>query len=136
MPELSESTKDTVDSLFAIGLNAEVVSLPSVLPEGTVVGTVPLAGTLLRQGSTVIVEESNGVAPVIAMFDMRGIDKSQVGAVISQFASDNGISLTWSLVEVTTSSPTQDGVVVSTLPAVGTPVMSGQNIVVRIGKTP
>ena len=136
VPELSESTKDTVDSLFAIGLNAEVVSLPSVLPEGTVVGTVPLAGTLLRQGSTVIVEESNGVAPVIAMFDMRGIDRSQVGAVISQFASDNGISLTWSPVEVTTSSPTQDGVVVSTLPAVGTPVMSGQNIVVRIGKTP
>lgn len=136
VPELSESTKDTVDSLFAIGLNAEVVPVPSVLPEGTVVGTVPLAGTLLRQGSTVIVEESNGVAPVIAMFDIRGIDRSQVGAVISQFASDNGISLTWSLVEVSTTNPTQHGTVVSTLPAVGTPVMSGQNIVVRIGKTP
>jgi membrane peptidoglycan carboxypeptidase len=136
VPPLGESTRDTVDALFAIGLAAEVLEVPSAMPAGTALGTIPLPGTPMRQGSTVTVEESNGVAPVIIMTDMRGIPEAQVGDRLRQFAVENGISITWSLVEVITSNPTQHGVVVTTTPIPGSPITGGQNIVVKIGKSP
>jgi beta-lactam-binding protein with PASTA domain len=90
----------------------------------------------LRQGSSVTVEESNGIAPVIVMIDLRGIPQSQVNNRLTQFAADNAISITWSLVEVPTIIPTQHGVVVTTTPMPGDPIAGGQNIVVKIGKSP
>ncbi len=136
VPPLGESTRETVDALFAIGLAAEVLEVPSTMPAGTVLGTIPLQGTTMRQGSTVTVEESNGVAPVIVMTDMRGLPEAQVGDRLRQFALENGISITWSLIEVMTSNPTQHGVVVATTPMPGGPITGGQNIVVKIGKSP
>ncbi len=136
VPPLEESTRETVDALFAIGLAAEVLEVPSTMPAGTVLGTIPLPGTPMRQGSTVTVEESNGIAPVIVMIDLRGLPETQVSDRLRQFVLENGISITWSLVEVITSNPTQHGVVVTTTPMPGGPVAGGQNIVVKIGKSP
>ncbi|MFV1971431.1 MAG: transglycosylase domain-containing protein [Acidimicrobiia bacterium] len=136
VPPLAESTLETVDALFAVGLEAEVVEVASVMPAGTVLGTIPLPGTPMRQGSSIAVEVSNGIAPVIAMIDLRGTAKNQVGGRLTQFAADNGISITWSLVEVPTINPTQNGVVVGSTPNPGDPVAGGQNIVVTIGKSP
>lgn len=136
VPISGETLDETVDGLFAVGLAAEVVEVNSVVAVGSVVGTLPLAGTPLRQGSTVIVEVSNGIAPVISMIDLRGIPSSQVATRISQFASDHGISLTWSLTDVLTTNPTLNGVVVETTPLAGDSVAGGQNIVVKIGKSP
>jgi len=136
VPIFAEAVDETVDSLFAVGLEAEVVEIDSVVASGTVIGTIPLAGTLMRQGSTVIVEMSNGIAPVISMIDLRGSPQNQVGNRISQFAIDSGISLTWSLTEVVTVNPTLNGIVVATTPNLGEPVVDGQNIVVKVGKSP
>jgi penicillin-binding protein 1A len=136
VPPLGESTRETVDALFAIGLAAEVLEVPSTMPAGTVLGMIPLPGTPMRQGSIVTVQESNGVAPVIIMTDMRGLPEAQVGDRLRQFAVENGISITWSLVEVITSNPTQHGVVVTTTPIPGGPITGGQSIVVKIGKSP
>jgi len=136
VPGLGDSTSETVDQLFAVGLEAVVVDVDSVMPEGTVLGTVPLAGTTMRQGSTVTVEVSNGVAPIILMVDIRGTPESDVAIRISQFAADNGITVSWSLVEVPIVNPTQNGLVVSTLPAPGQSVAGGQTIIVNIGKSP
>ncbi len=94
VPPLAESTLETVDALFAVGLEAEVVEVASVMPAGTVLGTIPLPGTPMRQGSSIAVEVSNGIAPVIAMIDLRGTAKNQVGGRLTQFAADNGISIT------------------------------------------
>ncbi len=136
VPPLGESTRETVDALFAIGLAAEVLEVPSTMPAGTVLGMIPLPGTPMRQGSIVTVQESNGVAPVIIMTDMRGLPEARVGDRLRQFAVENGISITWSLAEVITSNPTQHGVVVTTTPIPGSPITGGQNIVVKIGKSP
>lgn len=136
VPPLEESTRETVDALFAIGLAAEVLEVPSTMPAGTVLGTIPLPGTPMRQGSTVIVEESNGIAPVIVMIDLRGLPETLVSDRLRQFALENGITITWSFVEVITSNPTQHGVVVATTPIPGGPVTGGQNIVAKIGKSP
>ena len=90
----------------------------------------------MRQGSTVRVEVSNGIAPLISMIDLRGLPRNQVGDRIAQFAVDNSITLTWSFTDVVTSNPTLNGLVVTTTPPPGDPVSGGQNIVVRIGKSP
>jgi penicillin-binding protein 1A len=136
VPRFDETLSGTVDSLFALGLRSEIVEIDSVVPVGTVLGTIPLAGTPLRQGSTVVVEVSTGVASVIPMVDLRGAPKALVGDRIAEFAVDNGISLTWSLAEVSITDPALHGLVVTTTPAHGEPVVDGQNIVVKIGKSP
>ena len=136
VPLFVETVDETVDSLFAIGLEAQVVEVDSVVAAGTVIGTIPLTGTPMRQGSIVTVEVSNGIAPVISMIDLRGLPEDEVGARISQFATDNSISLTWSLLEVVTSNPTLNGIVIATTPNPGEPVAGGQNIVVRVGRSP
>ncbi len=83
-----------------------------------------------------VVEVSTGVASVIPMVDLRGAPKALVGDRIAEFAVDNGISLTWSLAEVSITDPALHGLVVTTTPAHGEPVVDGQNIVVKIGKSP
>ncbi|MDK1103416.1 MAG: transglycosylase domain-containing protein [Actinomycetota bacterium] len=136
VPVLEESVVEMVDALFAVGLSAETLEVNSAMPAGSLIGTIPLPGTPLRQGSTVTVEVSNGVAPVITMIDLRGLRPIQVGDRLSQFALDHGLSITWSLEEIVTSNPTHHGVVVTTTPRPGDPVSGGQNIVVKIGKSP
>lgn len=136
VPELEETTRETIDALFAIGLQAVEVEVDSTLPAGSLIGTVPLPGTPLRQGSTVTVEVSNGITPVAPMIDLRGLPQNQVGSKVQQFALDNGMTLTWSLTQIATSNPAQYGVVVTTTPQPGEPVSDGQNIVVKIGTAP
>jgi penicillin-binding protein 1A len=136
VPRFDESVGETVESLFERGLRSEIVEIDSILPAGTVLGTIPLAETPLRQGSTVIVEVSTGIASVIPMVDLRGAPKETVSARISEFAVDNGISLTWSLAEVLIADPALHGLVVTTTPLQGEPVVDGQNIVVKIGRIP
>ena len=135
VPRHTESLGATVDALFSVGLRAEIVEVNSVVPADTVLGTIPLAGTALRQGSTVTVEVSSGIAPVISMIDLRGLPKHLVGDRISEFAVDNGISLTWSITDIETANPDLDGLVVITTPGPGEPVVDGQNVVVKIGKS-
>jgi penicillin-binding protein 1A len=136
VPLFTDSVAETVDALFAVGLDAEVIEVDSIVAVGSVIQTVPLAGTPLRQGSTVIVEVSTGIAPTISMIDLRGLPKNEVSNRISQFAIENGISVTWSFTDVVTSNPTLNGVVVTTTPLPGEPLVGGQNIIVKIGKSP
>lgn len=135
-PDLEQSAREMVDALFAVGLNGEIVEVDSTMPAGSLIGTVPLPATLLRQGSTVTVEVSNGIAPTISMLNLRGVAREEVGERLQQFALENGISLTWSLVEVITSIPTHHGIVVSTTPEPGEPVTNNQLIIVKIGESP
>ena len=135
-PDLEQSAREMVDALFAVGLNGEIVEVDSTMPAGSLIGTVPLPATLLRQGSTVTVEVSNGIAPTISMLNLRGVARGEVGERLQQFALENGISLTWSLVEVITSIPTHHGIVVSTTPEPGEPVTNNQLIIVKIGESP
>jgi beta-lactam-binding protein with PASTA domain len=136
VPRFDEAVGKTIESLFERGLRSEIVEIDSVIPAGTVLSTIPLAGTPLRQGSTVVVEVSTGIASVIPMVDLRGAPKETVSARIAEFAVDNSISLTWSLTEVLVASSALHGLVVTTTPAHGEPVEDGQNIVVKIGKNP
>lgn len=136
VPEFDTSVSPTVEAMFALGLRTEIVEIDSVVAADTVIATIPEAGTTLRQGSTVIIEVSTGVAPVVPMVNLIGVPRDQVAGRISEFAIEHDFSVSWTLVEVPISDPTLSGVVVSTIPASGEPVVGGQVIVANIGKIP
>jgi membrane peptidoglycan carboxypeptidase len=136
VPEPGLSTKSVIEGLYGVGLHAELIEVPSTLPQGTFLATVPAAGTVLRQGSVVIVEISSGEAEAITLIDLRGLKQSEVSGALNVFSAQHGISVGWGLVEVVTSNPALHGIVVSTNPAPGSPVNDGDVIEVRIGRAP
>lgn len=136
VPPLAPSTQEAVDAIFRAGLNGQVVEVPSTLPVGTIVGTVPLPGTPLRQGSVVTIQVSNGIAPEIPMIDLRGLTATEVNTRLADFSDQAGIAISWTFTEIVTSNPAQHGVVVSTTPAPGTPVGQNQTIEVKFGRAP
>ncbi|MEZ5176520.1 MAG: transglycosylase domain-containing protein [Acidimicrobiia bacterium] len=133
VPEPGLSTKTVISDLYAAGLYADVVEIPSLLPQGTFLETVPVSGTLVRQGSRVEVQVSSGVAETVGLVDLRGLTQLEVTAKLSEFAAETGISLGWSLVEIPTSNAELHGIVISTNPAPGAAVSNGAIISVRIG---
>jgi beta-lactam-binding protein with PASTA domain len=136
VPLPGQSTKTTIDDIYAVGLRTEIVEIPSTLPQGSFIDTAPLAGTRLRQGSTVFVQVSSGVPPEVALVDLRGLKPAQIPAAIAAFRELTGISVTWGLVDVTTANPALHGIVVSTNPIAGSPVNQGHFIEVRVGRAP
>ena len=136
VPPLAASTREAVDAVFRAGLAGEVVEIPSILPVGSLIGTIPLPGTPLRQGSTVTIQVSNGIAPELTMIDLRGLDPNQVNARLSEFSTDTGVGISWSFSEIVTSNPSQHGVVVATNPAPGQPIGQNQSIEVKFGRAP
>jgi len=136
IPPPGLSTKSVVEDLYAIGLYAELVEVPSNLPQGTFIATAPAAGNVLRQGSLVTVEVSSGEAQAVGLPDLRGLTQAEVSAALSDFSAQTGISIGWGVIEVVTSNPALHGIVVSTNPAPGSPVNDGDVIEVRIGRAP
>lgn len=136
VPEWGLSTAEVVEDLFAVGLFASIVEVPSALPAGSFVETLPAPGTSLRQGSEVIVHVSSGEAPEISLLDLRGYLPSEINTAMAEFAAETGVSLNWTLIDVITSNPSLHGIVVSTNPAPGTPVSDGQVIEIRVGRAP
>jgi membrane peptidoglycan carboxypeptidase len=136
VPPADVATDAVVDDLYAVGLKGIIEQVPSALPQGTFIATVPAAGATLRQGSEVIVQVSSGEAPAIALVDLRGLAPDQVADRLAEFATQTGVTLKWTLLEVVTSNPSLHGIVVSTNPAAGSPVADGQTIQVRVGRAP
>ena len=134
VPPMEESTADMIDAVYAVGLAGVVSEVPSNQPAGTLLGTVPAPGSLLRQGTDVIIEVSNGIPPEAAMIDLRGLDAAAANARLVEFSTLTGIPITWSFAEIATTNPAQHGIVVSTTPPPGTPVTVGREIIVRIGR--
>jgi len=136
VPPPALSTKTTIDEIYAVGLQTEIQEVPSTFPQGAFIETLPLPGTRLRQGSTVIVMVSSGVAPEVSFVDLRGLSPAQVPAALRAFKELTGISLRWGLVDVPTANPSLHGIVVSTNPAAGSPVSDGGTVEIRVGKAP
>jgi membrane peptidoglycan carboxypeptidase len=136
VPELAPSTNEAIEAIYAAGLAGEIEEVPSTAPAGTLLGTVPLPGTPIRQGSTVAVQVSNGIPPEVLMIDLRGYTPTQVTQRLTELRDEAGISISWSFDEVITTNPAQNGVVVSTSPPPGSPIGPNQAIVVRFGSAP
>ncbi len=136
VPDLAASTNEEIEAVYAVGLSGTIQEVASTLPAGTLIGTAPLPGTPIRQGSTVIIDVSNGIPPEILMIDLRGSTPAQVNERLADYADETGLAFSWVFDQVVTTNPAQHGLVVGTTPAPGTPIGPGQEVVVRFGTAP
>jgi penicillin-binding protein 1A len=136
MPPLAASTGEAIDAIYAVGLEGVIVEVPSTLPAGTLIGTNPLPGTPIRQGTPVVIEVSNGVTPEFPMIDLRGLTPAQVSLRMAEFNHESNLDVSWSFAEIATTNPAQHGTVVGSNPPAGTPIGKSQAITVQIGKAP
>lgn len=136
VPALTPSTAEMLDAVYGVGLFGDLEEVASTLPAGTLVGTVPLPGTLVRQGTPISLQVSNGIPPEVPMLDLRGLTATEVVARLNSYMDVTGIEITWTFAEIVTTNPAQHGVVVSTSPGPGTPIGTGQEVIVRFGTAP
>lgn len=136
VPELARSTNEAIEAAYASGLAAAIDEVASTQPAGSLVGSVPLPGTPIRQGSTVRLQVSNGLPPEVPMIDLRGYTRTQATQRLTDFRDETGIAISWSFSDVTATNPAQNGVVVATTPAPGTPIGPNDAIVVKVGAAP
>ena len=136
VPFTADTVRATIDNLYAVGLEGIVEEVPSTQPAGALMGMVPIPGSKVRQGSSVIVKVSSGIAPAVEMIDLRGLSQAEATVRLESFQAFIGQPITWSFSEVAVSNPSAIGTVISTSPEHGVPIGPNQSIVVRIGVAP
>ncbi|MGI9665488.1 MAG: transglycosylase domain-containing protein [Acidimicrobiia bacterium] len=136
VPALTPTTADMIDAIYGVGLAGEIEEVASTFPAGSLVGTIPLPGTLVRQGTPITIQVSNGLPPEVPMPDLRGFTASEAVQRLNSYMIATGIEVTWTFDEIITTNPAQHGVVVSTAPGAGTPIGTGQEILIRFGTAP
>ncbi|MCB1246313.1 MAG: transglycosylase domain-containing protein, partial [Acidimicrobiia bacterium] len=103
VPVEALTTEEMIDAIYAAGLAAVIEEVPSALPQGSLVTTVPASGATLRQGSEVVVQVSSGDAPSVGLLDLRGTEPGDIADRLADFADETGVALSWTLVEVETT---------------------------------
>lgn len=138
VPDITEAVDadNAVDLVYAAGLAADVRAVASTRPQGSLIGTEPLAGTPVRQGSEVHVLVSNGVSPVIPMPNLVGLNAAEITPELAEVQSETGVELVWEAVDMPVADPSLWGRVVKTAPGPGAGVSNGQVIQVFIGTEP
>jgi serine/threonine-protein kinase len=117
-------------SLRAVGLVAEVRSVPSAQATGTVVGQARPAGTALKRGDHVLLTVSQG-APKAQLFDLPDVTGEDEASARSRLQSA-GFTVTSQ--DAPTTDPSQDGVVVDQQPDGGTKQPHGSQVVITVGR--
>lgn len=130
------SITEAVDAVYAVGLEATVDEIPSSEAQGTILGTRPLIGTALRQGTSVVVEVASGAAPEAEMPNLIGLATGQVTGALDVLRADTGLEVGWVVRQMVVTDSSQWGTVVSTDPPPGGTVADGQTITVFVGVRP
>ena len=126
--------KEISNAIWKAGLNVEFEVLPSLQSEGTVLGQDPGGGTRLRQGRTVIVRTSSGVAPEVP--DWQGLSVFDIEATIAALNEATGLNLTWVIQEIPTPRVNLWNTVVGTTPSPGTTLTIGDEITFFVAVPP
>ena len=128
------SEREISSAYWKSGLNIEFEELPSFLPEGTILGQDPNAGTRLRQGNTGVVQLSTGIAAEIP--DWRLLSTFDIDMTMVAFNEATGLELTWTVQEVPTPTVEVWNTVLGTVPAPGTVPMTGDEITFFVAVPP
>jgi membrane peptidoglycan carboxypeptidase len=135
VPDISGlSLEQARQAIFAAGLFAAVVDVPSLEPEGTILGVSPPPGTTLEQGKTVSIRVSTG--ELVTMIDLTGLRVDKVDAALEEFNEATGAEATWVIRETETDDRREWGRVLRTRPAAGEAIDFGVEIVVVVGAPP
>jgi penicillin-binding protein 1A len=133
--EADALTKRQISTAYwKAGLNIEFEVLPSVRPEGTILGQNPIGGTRLRQGTTAIVQLSSGIAPEVP--DWRGLNRFDIESTILALNAATGLDVTWVTQDVPTNEVNLWNTVVGTNPGIGTLLNPGDEITFFVAVPP
>jgi eukaryotic-like serine/threonine-protein kinase len=120
---------DAVRLLTQAGLNYKEFQVPSSLAPGTVTGQSPPPGTQVVKGTTVRVNVSKGLPPIIVPADLIGQTEQAATAELQQQGFNVGPSQ-----QQDSSKP--QGTVIDTNPKPGTSVQRGTQVMLVVSKGP
>jgi serine/threonine-protein kinase len=123
-----DSLADAVHALTAAGLNYKEFDVNSSQQPGTVTGQAPSPGTLVVKGTTVRINVSKGLPPVIVPSDLIGKSQADATAELQQ--------LGFNVATQPTDSTQPKGTVVDTNPKPGSSVQRGSQITLLTSKGP
>jgi membrane peptidoglycan carboxypeptidase len=115
-------------------LNAEVVEIASLEPEGMVVNQSIEPGSTVRQGSVVTIWVSTGETPVGEMPALIGMTVEDALEVIREFELETGVKLSLVQQKTDVTDSSQVDRIVSTTPAPGEHVEGSVQLVVFVGQ--
>jgi membrane peptidoglycan carboxypeptidase len=120
--------------LSSAKLNASVVEIASLEPEGIVVNQSVGAGATVRQGSFVTIWVSTGEIPVGALPDLAGMTVEEALDVIRDFERETGLKITLTQQRVGTSNQDLVDRIVETNPPAGTSLEGSAQVVAFVGE--
>jgi membrane peptidoglycan carboxypeptidase len=115
-------------------LNASVVEIASLEPEGTVVNQSVGAGATVRQGSFVTIWVSTGETPVGALPDLSGLTFDDALDLLREFELETGVRITLTQQTIATSDQNLVGKIVETNPPAGAGLEGAAQVVAFIGE--
>ena len=115
-------------------LNASVVEIPSLEPEGIVVNQSISPGSTVRQGSVVTIWVSTGETPVGEMPALIGMTVEDALEAIRDFELETGVKLSLVQQKTDVTDASQVDRIVSTDPAPGARVEGTVQLVVFVGQ--
>jgi len=112
--------KKAQKELLQAGFDFDLKTVNSNDPKNTVVGTDPVTGARVEQGTTVVIEVSNGLSPVGSMPSLVGLRKNQANSTLQNLRDATQIPFTWVFDDtVPTSDSNKDNTVAFTVPGAG-----------------
>lgn len=123
---------DAEDEVLQAGLEVEVELVNAEEPAGRVVGSDPLPGERIRQGTTAVIEVSNGLSPMVQVPNLIGSTQTAATQALAQLRDSSNVNFSWVFEEVTTGVPDNDGLVQAMVPGPGTVIDEDDVIVVTV----
>jgi membrane peptidoglycan carboxypeptidase len=115
-------------------LNADVVEIASLEPEGMVVNQSIEPGSTVRQGSVVTIWVSTGETPVGEMPSLIGMTVDEALEAIREFELETGVKLSLVQQKTDVTDASQVDRIVSTNPAPGEHVEATEQLIVFVGQ--
>ena len=123
---------DAEEAVLKAGLAVEVELVNSEEPAGKVVGTDPGPGERIRQGTSAVVEVSNGLSPTVQVPNLIGSTQAAANDALAQLRQSSNVDFSWVFEDVTTGDPANDGLVQAMVPGPGTVIDEEDVIVVTV----
>ena len=123
-----ETAEDAIRKLVQGGLDAKTYEVTSSKETGTVTGQSPAPGTMVVKGTTVRINVSKGLPPVIVPSDVIGKSEGSATSELQQLGFNVGRQ------EADSTKP--KGTVIDTNPKPGTSLPRGSQVTVTVSRGP
>lgn len=123
-------------ALAEAGLRAEVVTLPSLDPAGTVVRQSVEPGSQIRQGSAITIHVSTGETPTASVPNFIRMSFDEALQLVQEIEESTGVRINLFQETIAVDDPSLVGLIVSSSPPPGTEISASTTVTVYVGRAP